>query len=617
MYGLHRNQQIPFYDDHHSLDNVPLSEKSAFHRTQSVGNRPNAKAIYQQRKAYAQKLSSVDNLIEHRVEHLITCDHDLNSKIDVEHCIQQLRRFDAEGKVWGQDMLLQLSNTSFKLADLETKDELENFPIDNIQESQSIMNKCIYNSILAVTISRRHMMKKSVFLFQCEEISADLMQNDVQKKIRKKTESGKRDMPRHTPRNEMHFQPFYKLPPVPPKSFLPDYDNNVEPAIPESRSWTPSENALSIDASLSNEPLIVDWERDQDILNHVLDDIELFIEKLKGAIVSNPQMRKKKKSKKIKEILPPEADYKDCLQKIKYAFNLIGKLELHSDKARFADLIHCIFQSLQFILEYLPEKHLAKDVVVPLLIPSAIEILTLHTNAEEKMTWKRLGDAWCTTRSDWPNGESLEWYNIVFSDGSTLPLQPLQQQHPPANHYPSGEMEHPIKQMGNGTWQNNDTFERRQKFAKAIYDFKKRNPKELTVLAGEILEVLEASKQWWKVKDKNGSIGYIPNNILEFMEQDESKSLNVYQDGDSQYPSRGPQVTMDSTAGEVAAWLQGKGYSRTTVKSLGVLTGSQLLSLSEQELTMVSKNEGHLVYREIHRSGNPSYPAIPPWKTGY
>ncbi|XP_059806205.1 epidermal growth factor receptor kinase substrate 8-like protein 3b isoform X1 [Hypanus sabinus] len=604
MYGLYRNQQIPLYDDNHSLDNVRLPEKSPFQRTQSVGNRPNAKAIYQQRKAYAQKLRSTDNLIEHRVEHLISCDHDLNNKVNVEHCIQQLRKFDAEGKVWGQDMLLQLSDTSFTLADLETKDELENFPIDDIQESHAILNKCIYNSILAVTISRRHIMKTSVFLFQCEEVSADLMHHDVQKKIMKKMENGKQEMPRHPPRNEMHFQPPYKIPPVPPKSLLPDYDNNLEPAMIEPRSWTPSEN----DASLYNEPLTVNSERDQDILNHVLDDIELFTDKLQGAIVTNPQlMKKKKKLKKIKEVLPPEAEYRNCIQKIKYAFNLLGKLESQLDKSKVGDLVHCIFQSLHFILEYLPEKDLAMDVIVPLLIPSAIELLTSYASAKEKKIWSSLGDAWYTTRSDWPNSETLEPYNIVFSDGSTL------SHHSPANHYPSSEMEHPTKQMGNGTWQNNDMFERQQKFAKAIYDFKKRNPKELTVIAGDVLEVLEASNQWCKVKDRNGAIGHIPHNILEFMEQDRSNSS----DGNFPYLPRAPQVTMDSTAGEVTAWLQDKGYSRTTVMSLGVLTGSQLLSLSEQELTMVSANEGYLVYSEIHRSGKPSHPAIPPWKTSY
>eukprot|EP00061_Rhincodon_typus_P015312 g42921.t1 len=95
-------------------------------------------------------------------EHLITCDLNSKEMATVDHCINKLKLLDAKGKIWGQDMILQLNDTIFKLVDIETK---------SIRDSQAILNSCIYNSVLAVTIKDRSKKNTSVFLFQCEEIS--------------------------------------------------------------------------------------------------------------------------------------------------------------------------------------------------------------------------------------------------------------------------------------------------------------------------------------------------------------------------------------------------------------------------------------------------------------
>ncbi|XP_077413932.1 epidermal growth factor receptor kinase substrate 8-like protein 1 [Vanacampus margaritifer] len=54
-----------------------------------------------------------------------------------------------------------------------------------------------------------------------------------------------------------------------------------------------------------------------------------------------------------------------------------------------------------------------------------------------------------------------------------------------------------------------------------------------------------------------------------------------------------------SSASEVEAWLQAKGFSQQTVQSLGVLTGAQLFSLNKRELCEVSQDEGGRVYSHI------------------
>ncbi|XP_011908941.1 PREDICTED: epidermal growth factor receptor kinase substrate 8-like protein 1 isoform X1 [Cercocebus atys] len=60
-----------------------------------------------------------------------------------------------------------------------------------------------------------------------------------------------------------------------------------------------------------------------------------------------------------------------------------------------------------------------------------------------------------------------------------------------------------------------------------------------------------------------------------------------------------PQLSPQSDAFEVRAWLEAKGFSSGTVDALGVLTGAQLFSLQKEELRAVSPEEGARVYSQV------------------
>ncbi len=49
-------------------------------------------------------------------------------------------------------------------------------------------------------------------------------------------------------------------------------------------------------------------------------------------------------------------------------------------------------------------------------------------------------------------------------------------------------------------------------------DRKGQNNKELTVRRGELIEIENSSKKWWRARNFQGDVGHVPNNIIEEIE---------------------------------------------------------------------------------------------------
>lgn len=149
------------------------------------GSRTSAKALYEQRKSYARdSVSSVSDTSQYRVEHLTTFVLDRkDAMITVDDGIRKLKLLDAKGKVWTQDMILQVDDRAVSLIDLESKNELENFPLNTIQHCQAVMHSCNYDSVLALVCKEPTQNKPDLHLFQCDEIKANLISEDIESAI--------------------------------------------------------------------------------------------------------------------------------------------------------------------------------------------------------------------------------------------------------------------------------------------------------------------------------------------------------------------------------------------------------------------------------------------------
>ncbi|XP_037628293.1 epidermal growth factor receptor kinase substrate 8-like protein 3b [Sebastes umbrosus] len=577
-------------------------------------SRPSGKSIYMRRKDYSEELNRSPDNFHVRVEHLFTCELDGQEVKTLDDCLAKLKRLDAKGRLWPQEMIMEVQGGYLLLSDIETKSELESLPLSCILQTKAVLDSCAYNSLLAVTVKERSKRVQQVFLFQCEESGAKLVKSDLDKAVQRgggdvveprKDQSDIRSnlenlIGQHAPGSFRHAGPRPVQPermPPPPDNPPPQWRNREPENMPPQRVYPqeamtqhPDLHELQISPEVAEQ---TDTERNTDILNHVINDLEIFMGKVSAAANASslpPEDKKKKnafkknKSKKNAPAvsLPPWEEYTACLQKIKYGFNLLGQLEGAVMSPTPPDFVHIFFTSLGAILPQYPAD-LPPSVLSPLLTDAAVRLLSEVVDPEEDQLWRSLGDAWNFPRSRWPD-DNVPPYIPMFYDGWQPPA-PSRRSPPPS--YQNGPISRSTSQQFPPSPREPPLYMR------VIYDFMARNSQELSIMKGDVVQVVQKTKQWWLVRNSRDEEGNVPQNVLEPM-----KSAGPMED--LPRDTRGP-VTLDmtSSSAEVKAWLDYKGFSKITVTSLGVLTGKLLLGMTKDEIRIVCPEEGGKVFFQL------------------
>ncbi|XP_068443088.1 epidermal growth factor receptor kinase substrate 8a isoform X2 [Clinocottus analis] len=542
------------------------------------------KKSQKQRKRFTKtSINSLTDTSQYHVEHLTSFVLDRkDGLVSVEDGVRRLRLLDAKGKVWTQEMLLQVTQQNISLIDQETQNELENFPVVTVQRVQAVMNACSYDSILALVCREPGQNKPDLHLFQCDDVKATLIHADVESamsdakggKVKKRPEALKMIL-----KSDGIIPP----PPADPAPEPPSSNQvDVKSRATAWSAWTNEQPDYETQRRLSDEEEEEEEEeeegpvemtaarvdRDVQILNHILDDIELFVTRLQKAAEACSQLSKRKKGKKGKKkgpgegVLtlrskpPGENEFVDCLQKFKHAFNQLGKLADQIQNPSAVDLLHFLFSPLRMVVQASGSVDLARSVVVPLLSREAIDFLHSSGTAEERHLWVALGDGWTKCRLEWPRQHYFPPCVLSFQDGWQPPrllerrprgqdvcspdaesqqdqlrvhLEAALQQSPPSGGYASCSssrlqvldqdstleaFQQAVSRRVDRACDADGRFQPKL-FAKSKYDFVARNNTELSVSKDEVVEVLDDRKQWWKVGNAAGASGYVPNNILQ------------------------------------------------------------------------------------------------------
>ncbi|XP_032047229.1 epidermal growth factor receptor kinase substrate 8 isoform X2 [Aythya fuligula] len=518
-------------------------------------SRTSAKALYEQRKNYARdSASSISETSQYHVEHLTTFVLDRKeAMITVDDGIRKLKLLDAKGKVWTQDMILQVDDKAVSLVDLESKNELENFPLSTIQHCQAVMNACNYNSILALVCKEPTQNKPDLHLFQCDEIKASFIHEDIESAI-SDSKSGKQKKRLETLRMISNADSTIPPPPRAPAPVPPGTITQVDvrSRVAAWSAWATEQGEFEKhrqyhDHEETAEMIAARIDRDVQILNHILDDIEYFVTKLQKAAEAFAELAKRKKTKKSKKkgpgegVLtlrskpPPPDEFVDCFQKFKHGFNLLAKLKFHIQNPSAAELVHFLFTPLHMVVQTTGGPELASTVLSPLLTKDTIDFLQYTVTSEEGQLWMSLGDTWTKARVDWPKDQFIPPYVPRFRNGWEPPLlnfmgapneQELNHLAESVANFAEQQRKQEIKRLSteppgvpdyppsDGNYEAHNKTQSK-KYAKCKYEFMARNNSELSVMKEEIVEILDDRKQWWKVRNKSGNAGFVPNNILD------------------------------------------------------------------------------------------------------
>lgn len=267
-----------------------------------------------------------------------------------------------------------------------------------------------------------------------------------------------------------------------------------------------------------------------DLLNHCFDDIEFFMGKLQKSAEAFKVLNQRKKSRRSKKpeageglltvrAKPPKLEeYEDAAQKFKYCFCLLARLKNNIMNPSSVELVHFLFGPLQTLVDSSGGVDVAAEIKSPVLTKEAVAFLKECLDENELELWNSLGPNWTKSRLDFPR-DYCPPYTPTFNSGwvpSNSNGQPwddpveLQHRHEELRSQQSTPQINlpPPPSVLNGHQEINS------KSASCTYDFVARNSSELSVLHGEVLQVLDDSKKWWKVQNRFGQIGYVPYNIL-------------------------------------------------------------------------------------------------------
>ncbi|KAI7790955.1 epidermal growth factor receptor kinase substrate 8-like protein 3 isoform X2 [Triplophysa rosa] len=559
-------------------------------------SRPSARSIYLQRKDYADSINRQMLECQYRVEHLFTCELDGQQISSVDDCVERLKFLEATGRVWGQDVLLETGDGALLLKDIETKEELESWSFSRVVELRAVLDAGgVFDSLLTLCVQDDISRVISVFLFQCESLRADYLKKDVERLLHhRQSKITSKSAPGNVRQRRTRNTSPEMMPQKPPEHWsAPDYDED-SPTPPLSRNTS---TYIQIDPPLAPPPQrpYTERDRDVDILNHLINDIEAFVDRVTAVAPKTNKQKKKKRQKKVKG-MPSDEEFTVCLQKIKMAFNLLAKLQDKIENPSAADLTHCLFTILHLIVCQCGED-LPQTVVAPLLEPQCVVLLSEHASPDEDKLWQSLGDPWNIPSTKWPeDDEFIPTFTPVFDDGWTPPE--IRNPEVTNTHHNRDPQPHAVtRQMSNKSWQE-QTQQRAEEepaisYLRAKLDFTARNDRELTVSKGEELQLLDMSKQWWKVRNQSGRVGHVPNNMLQSLDEQKSEPASASASASA------PVLNRRSRAEEVRAWLEHKAFSRITIRCLGGLSGSMLLGMTRDELKVVCPEEGGRVYYQL------------------
>ncbi|XP_041983376.1 epidermal growth factor receptor kinase substrate 8-like isoform X2 [Aricia agestis] len=450
--------------------------------------------------------------------------------------MRRLLQLEKTNGIWSQKMQLCLEDQWVLVMDYETASVMERFPAAWVHSPTAFTSPEpaeLYNNVLAFVVGDPDAgapgARRELHIFQCHDVAAQTLVEELNalKGVGSGGSEGGRDFVIERERER-------------------ERENEIERPRRQQmsaqlgRGERGGSGGERDDASSTGSERL--YEQDIAILNRCFDDIEKFIARLQHAAAASRELERRRRSRGGKRSAgagegmlalrtrpPPERDFVDVLQKFKLSFNLLARLRAHIHDPNAPELVHFLFTPLALIVDAAGDAadgRLPSRVVQPLLTRDALNLLANCVTSKETELWHSLGDAWLIPREQWKT--VIPPYQPVFMDGWSpdyqVDDQPLRRNTRPLTREDSGtaasspDREPPYRSDRDeddlGEAWARGVAARGGRVVRVTYPRTANNDKELTVVRGEYLEVLDDSRKWWKARNKRGVTAHVPHTIV-------------------------------------------------------------------------------------------------------
>ncbi|XP_065901844.1 epidermal growth factor receptor kinase substrate 8-like isoform X2 [Dysidea avara] len=366
--------------------------------------------------------------------------------------IKRVKDLVTRGEGWVRDVVLMVGSSDVIMKEDSTQENLRRFPMAQIQMCKYLDDDG--GGILMFCVQSGERYQPDIHVFQCnmssakmicEEINGSIQQYFMRSQERRKNKGpgffGERRFNAAPPiqlseadRWQLAEQQLRHHGIINPED-SPEKDSASDARLRYARSIISRPQATNkAGLEMKRTFKAAKIQRDVDMLNHLMDDLEDFIASVRERAAAWQELEKKKKKSKKRsgeaalEILmmkaqpPPEADYIVAYQKCKYAINVVSKLGHHLSSPTSSELLQGLFGLLGELIRSNNGTQLAASVEAPLITKRAIHLMLTSLSKKNSVLWRQLGENWMTTSDRWPasRGE-VPVYMVKFSDGCIPP----------------------------------------------------------------------------------------------------------------------------------------------------------------------------------------------------
>lgn len=551
--------------------------------------------------------------------------------------MRKLLQLEKTSGIWSQKMEMALSKRQqlVMILDHESKSVIEKFPIQWIESPTPFVNNDpmeMYNNILVFVVvppasrTPNSTVPSEMHIFQCQNVDANMLSDFLITMKRNSADlNDNRNWvsDRNSNNNEFDYVPRRDEP-------APEPQREIVKALPKT----------------NHAPFADSQERDVHVLNYCFDDIEKFIARLQHlASVTKEMERRNRYSSKgmhqnpgdgmmhLRTRPPSESEFMDIFAKFKLSFNLLAKLRAHIHDPNAPELVHFLFTPLALIVDasydIIPvhqsaivrrNYNLPSQVIFPLLTSFAVNLLSNCVTSREAELWRSLGDAWQVPRIQFLAANSLDnknyhpvffdgWspeFPLIFEDESELEKRQVERVASPIENQFQGNPD----QMDDT--ESLDSIEQRRyapqttetdivvwvrdlerkgaKIVEVTYPRTANNDKELTVKRGEVLEIVDDSRKWWRARNIHGQVGFVPHTIVVRFNGSKNDDANLEE-----------AEMLDEV-------FQNPLYTKQSFRDSRTVSNSSFIMPTPAEI----KRQSSIVKRESYINHSPDYHTEPP-----